>query len=69
MKMIDLEPKLESVAKFGKKLLPESTHEAGGQFLSKIRSNIGKQKLNQANKNLTEYQKRSRKQFSKGIII
>ena len=61
----DFQPKLEPAVEFGKKFLPKSTHKTGGQFLSKIRSNIGKQKLNQANKNLTEYQKRSRKQFSK----
>ena len=57
---VDLEPKLESVAKFGKKLLPESTHEAGGQFLSKVRSSVGRQKSNKINKDLTYFQKRSR---------
>jgi len=61
----DFQPKLEPAVEFGKKFLPKSTHKTGGQFLSKIRSRIGKQKLNQANKNLTEYQKRSRRQFSK----
>ena len=57
---VDLEPKLESTVKFGKKLLPKSTHKTGGQFLSKIRGSIGKQKLNKSNEDLDNFQKRSR---------
>ena len=57
---VDLEPKLESTVKFGKKLLPKSTHKTGGQFLSKIRGSIGKQKLNKSNEDLNNFQKRSR---------
>ena len=57
---VDFEPKLENAIDFGKKILPKSTHKAGGQFLYKIRKLVGKRKLNKSNKKLTNYQKRSR---------
>mgnify|MGYP002838144777 CR=1 FL=1 len=57
---VDFEPKLETVVKLGKKTLPKSTQKIGGKFLSKLRSNVGKRKLKDENKDLTNFQIRSR---------
>ena len=57
---IDLEPKLNSSKKIGKKLLPKQTHEMGGKALWKIRSSISKYKIKKINETLTDYQQRSR---------
>jgi arylsulfatase A-like enzyme len=56
----DLEPKLSSSKKIGKKLLPKQTHEMGGKALWKIRSSISKYKIKKINETLTNYQQRSR---------
>ena len=57
---VDFEPKLDHTVDFGKKILPKSAHKTGGEFLYNIRKFVGKRKLNRSNKQLTNYQKRSR---------
>ena len=54
------EPKLESVVKLGRNTLPKLSHNLGGKFLYGFRKFIASFKINQANKGLSSYQKRSR---------
>ena len=54
------EPKFKSATNIGRSVLPESTHNLGGKVMGKIKSTVGKNKLNYSNKGLTPYQKRSR---------
>ena len=63
IKTVDFQPKLGHAVDFGKKILPKSAHKTGGEFLYNIRKFVGKRKLNRANKQLTNYQKRSRETF------
>ena len=56
----NFEPKFKSATNIGRSVLPESTHNLGGKVMGKIKSTIGKTKLNYSNKDLTPYQKRSR---------
>ena len=54
------EPKLESVTKLGRNALPKFSHNLGGKFLYGFRKSVASFKINQANKGLSSYQKRSR---------
>ena len=60
---VDFQPKLDHAVDFGKKILPKSAHKTGGEFLYNIRKFVAKRKLNRSNKQLTNYQKRSRETF------
>jgi len=63
IKTVDFQPKLGHAVDFGKKILPKSAHKIGGEFLYNIRKSVGKRRLNKSNKQLTNYQKRSRETF------
>jgi len=54
------EPKLESITKLGRNTLPKFSHNLGGKFLYGFRKSVASFKINQANKGLSSYQKRSR---------
>ena len=54
------EPKFESVTKLGRNALPKFSHNLGGKFLYGFRKSVASFKINQANKGLSSYQKRSR---------
>ena len=60
---IDFQPKLDSTVSVGKKILPKSAHKLGGQFLHNIRKSVGKRRLEKSNKELSNYEKRSRATF------
>ena len=57
---IDFQPKLDNAVSVGKKILPKSAHKFGGQFLYNIRKSVGKRRLEKSNKELSNYEKRSR---------
>ena len=57
---IDFQPKLDNAVSVGKKILPKSAHKFGGQFLYNIRKSVGKRRLEKSNKELRNYEKRSR---------
>ena len=57
---VDFQPKLDSAVSVGKKILPKSAHKLGGQFLHNIRKSAGKRRLEKSNKELSNYEKRSR---------
>jgi len=54
------EPNLDLGLKTGKNIMPKFTHKFGAKFFNKTRNIIKNQRLEIANKNLSEYQKRSR---------
>tara|TARA_B100001540_G_C15801123_1_gene639964 strand:- start:268 stop:1617 length:1350 start_codon:yes stop_codon:yes gene_type:complete len=54
------EPELKSVKSIGKKFLPNEAHNISGKFLGKIKKSIGDYKVNQSNRKLNNYEKRSR---------
>jgi arylsulfatase A-like enzyme len=54
------EPNLDLGLKTGKKVMPKFTHKFGAKIFNKTRNLIQNQRLETANKNLSEYQKRSR---------
>jgi len=54
------EPEFKSVKSIGKKILPNATHNASGKLFGKIKKSLGNMKSDQASKQLTNYQKRSR---------
>jgi len=56
----EFEPSLDLGLKVGKRLMPKSTHGFGAKLFIKSRRIIQNARLAQANKNLTEYEKRSR---------
>ena len=57
---VDFQPKLDNAVSVGKKILPKSAHKFGGQFLYNIRKSVGKRRLEKSNKELSNYEKRSR---------
>ena len=57
---VDFQPKLDNAVSVGKKILPKSAHKFGGQFLYNIRKSVGKRRLEKSNKELCNYEKRSR---------
>ena len=59
----DFEPELKTVTSLGRNLLPKSTHNFGGKMLGNVKRKFGKAKLNQSNRELTPYQKRSRDDY------
>ena len=54
------EPNLEKSLKTGKHIMPKFTHKFGAKIFNKTRNVIKNQRLETANKNLNDYQKRSR---------
>ena len=54
------EPEFNSTTSLGRRILPKSTHKAGGKIMGKLKRTIGKTKLTYSDKDLTPYQKRSR---------
>ena len=60
---VDFQPKLDNAVSVGKKILPKSAHKFGGQFLYNIRKSVGKRRLEKSNKELSNYEKRSRSTF------
>ena len=60
---IDFQPKLDNAVSVGKKILPKFAHKFGGQFLYNIRKSVGKRRLEKSNKELSNYEKRSRATF------
>jgi len=57
---VDFQPKLDNAVSVGKKILPKFAHKFGGQFLYNIRKSVGKRRLEKSNKELSNYEKRSR---------
>jgi len=57
------EPKLNSITKLGKKIMPKSLQPSSGKLMGKFKQSIGNVKLNYSNKDLTNYQKRSREPY------
>tara|TARA_Y100001960_G_scaffold194509_1_gene203619 strand:- start:284 stop:1195 length:912 start_codon:yes stop_codon:yes gene_type:complete len=57
---VDFQPKLDHAVSVGKRILPKSAHKFGGQFLYNIRKSVGKRRLEKSNKELSNYEKRSR---------
>ena len=57
------EPKLNSITKLGKKFMPKSLQPSSGKLIGKFKQGIGNVKLNYSNKDLTNYQKRSREPY------
>ena len=66
---VDFQPKLDSAVSVGKKILPKSAHKLGGQFLHNIRKSAGKRRLEKSNKELSNYEKRSRTTFDNVSIF
>lgn len=56
----EFEPSFNLGLKVGKRLMPKSTHNLGAKLFIKTRRIIQNARLAQANKNLSEYEKRSR---------
>ncbi len=54
------EPELKSVKSIGKKILPHAAHNTSGKLFGKIKKSIGNVKANQSNRELNNYEKRSR---------
>jgi arylsulfatase A-like enzyme len=54
------EPDLKLGLKFGKKIMPKFSHKFGASIFNKTRETIKNKRLQVANQNLTEYEKRSR---------
>jgi len=54
------EPDLKLGLKFGKKIMPKFSHKFGASIFNKTRKTIKNKRLQVANQNLTEYEKRSR---------
>ena len=56
----DIEPKMKTELKIGKKIMPKSTHKFGAKMIMGVKNRIRDSRLKQANKGLTAYQIRSR---------
>ncbi|MBL77282.1 MAG: hypothetical protein CL763_10235 [Chloroflexi bacterium] len=56
----EFEPKLDFAKKIGKKVIPESFHKKSGRFLGSLKKSIAEKRLEKENKNLNNYQIRSR---------
>lgn len=56
----EFEPKLYSVKKVGKKLIPKSLHKKSGNLFGSFKKSIAKKRLEKENRNLNNYQIRSR---------
>ena len=54
------EPEFNQVSKIGKKILPKAAHNIGGKMMGKFKKNIAKSRVDYSNKDLSQYQKRSR---------
>ena len=61
----DFEPSFKRELNIGKKLMPESTHKAGGKIFSKVRNLVRESRLKKAAKGLTSYEQRSRLPYFK----
>ena len=60
MDVTSFEPSLDLGLKTGKKVMPKFTHKFGAKIFNKTRNVIQNKRLETANKNLNDYQKRSR---------
>ena len=56
----DFEPNLKKISNTGKKILPKFTHEVSGKLLGNLKQKYGKTKMNFSNRELSQYEKRSR---------
>ena len=63
IRWLDLEPEFKSAVELGKNLLPNFSQKTGGEFLSKVRSWVGKKRLAKENEKLSNYQIRSRNPY------
>ena len=56
----EFEPNFDTGLKLGKRIMPKSTHKLGAKLFTSTRNMIRDLRLKTANKNLSEYEKRSR---------
>tara|TARA_B100000949_G_scaffold130494_1_gene115030 strand:+ start:69 stop:1418 length:1350 start_codon:yes stop_codon:yes gene_type:complete len=61
----DFEPSFERELSIGKKLMPKSTHKAGGKIFSTVRNLVRESRLKKAAKGLSSYEQRSRLPYFK----